>query len=308
MRKDVLTPFNYKAGVEAAFADSSLRPKIIDVFIIPDFSKFIWGAVDGYLSHLHTLDFTQLQWIFEYHPKSRLFPYGVKTTYRRYSSDRVCEICERHPDQCTTTIGKATGLEPYAIPVTTFPTAETFPDRDVEGFCLLTRLPCTGKTPWEPSPFDENTKTIFDKVYNGVMAFFPVGSPERNEWEQWLSDTIPRTSDTNEYLLRGKRMKRPLEKYFNLDTEINWFSEESTLDESLVAGELREDDWQFPNMNIAFPQASVVSRFDINPPDPLVFHNNNSNYVSKFTDASKQFNKNVLGKLTVESVKEMLRL
>jgi hypothetical protein len=128
-RKDILTPFNYKDGVEAAFEHSSLRPKVIDVFAIPDFSHFIYDSVDNYLSHLHTLDFTQLQWIFEECKPDPYFPYGVKTTYRRYSSDRVCEIREQAPDQCTTEIGKHTGLEPYAVCVEFFPKMDTFSQR-----------------------------------------------------------------------------------------------------------------------------------------------------------------------------------
>jgi hypothetical protein len=173
---------------------------VIDVFTIPDFSSFIYSSVDNYLSHLHTLDFTQLRWIFEECQPDRFFPYGVKTIYRRYSSDRVCEIREQAPNQCTTKIGILTGLEPNAVCVEIFPNKEIFRDRPVVGFSLLTSLPCTGWTPWVPSPFVENTKNTFDKVYSGVTIFFAVGSPARAEWVEWLTNIVPRTDDVFELL------------------------------------------------------------------------------------------------------------
>jgi hypothetical protein len=306
-RKDILTPFDYKKGVEEAFKESTLQPEVIDVFVIPEFSKFIYDSVDNFLSHLHTLDFTQLQWIFEECTPDIYFPYGVKTTYRRYSSDRVCEIREQAPNQCTTIIGQQTGLEPYAVCVEIFPNNKTFDDRPVEGFSLLTKLPCSGRTPWLPSLFAENTKKVFDKVYSGVMNFFAVGSIARNEWVQWLTKIAPRTDDVFEYLDQHHEMKKPLEFYFNLNNPITWSSAQSSVYVHSAVDELVANDWEFPNMNIAIAQASVVTRFNPHPPEPLAFFNNSNNIVAKFTEICQSYNTRVLEKMVADGIKDILR-
>ena len=254
------------------------------------------------------MDFTQLQWIFEECTPDIYFPFGVKTTYRRYSSDRVCEIREQPPDQCTTEIGKRTGLEPYAVCIEIFPNKETFDDRPVVGFSLLTSLPCTGQTPWVPSPFVDDTKKTFDKIYNGVMNFFPVESDARAEWDTWLTEVVPRTDSVIEYLDQNHEMKRPLEYYFNRRNRIVWATSYSSVYEHTVVNELQESDWEHPNMNTAIVQPSVATRFAPHPPEPLVFFNSDSNFVSKFLDVSGSHYTRVLTKMTTDGIKDILRL
>jgi len=285
-----MTPSDYQKGLEEAFQGSTIKTAVKDIFAIPNYMAFLSKHVDGFLSHLHTLEFTQLQWIFEHCEASRLFPYGVKTTYRRYSSDRICEIREQHRDCCTTTIGKAIGLEAYAVPTQTYPAPDTFPQRGVEGFSLLTSLPCTSDTPWEPDPFDVNTVSNFSSLETGIFSFFAVNSPERIEWADWLQNQAPRTNSVDEYL-ESHVMERPLESYFNLNLEIeaSWRSGVSSIDHYEFNGELTEADWA-ENMNIAYPQPGVHCRFDTNPPDPMQYVNSRSDVLTKFNQASEMFN------------------
>ena len=304
------SPNDYKTGVEDAFKDSSINANIIDIFVIPDYHSFIFSSVDGHLSHLHTLDFTQLQWVFEYIPACRLFPFSVKTTYRRHSADRVCEIKELNKDQCCTVIGKATGLEPFAVPTITYPTKDTFPERGVEGFYLLTSIPCTGATPWIPAPFDENTEKTFDKIARGIYNFFPVNSDARSDWDTWLKNEAPHSNDVSEYL-KTHKMNKPLEQYFNLTNPpycASWLNGISQIDRSEPDNELVASDWEFPNMSLAIPQPSVHSRFNTNPPDPLLYFNNDSNHLSKFVQDSRGYYSIVLSKYTVSTISDLLRL
>jgi len=308
-QKEILTPDDYKNGVELAFENSLVSVKLIDIYVIPDYADFIYDSVDGHLSHLHNVDFTQLQWIFEFVEASTYFPFNVKTTYRRYSSDRVCEIRELHMDQCTTIYGKSTGLEPYAVATITYPTAETFDNRPVVGFYLLTKIPSTGLNPWMPSDFDENTKDVFDKVETGIYNFFPIESQGRIKWQEWLNNEIPRTNNAQDFL-RNHLMRRPLEQYFNASIEKykpEWLDGISSIYRAEADGELNAEDWEFPNMNIAIPQPSVHSRFDTHPPDPLVFFNNDANHLQTYVELSGPYNKSIIEKLTVSSLTNILR-
>ncbi len=305
MKHDILTPGQYKTGIEAAFADSTVSVHILDIFAFPDYGAFIGGCVDAHLSHLHTLDFTQLQWIFEHIEVSPDFPFGVKTTYRRHSSDRVCEIREMNPDQCTTDIGKVTGLEPYAVPTITQPTADTFASRNVEGFYLLTRIPCTKDTPWGPSPFDEDTETTIAKLKAGVNRFFMVGTPVRDEWNRWFADEAPKSGDVRVFLER-RRLKKPLEQYFRNGSGLRpaWLRG-ATLDRSDYDNELTEHDWA--SMNSAIPGASVRCRFTSRAEEPLLFFHTENLQLERFVRTSKNFYTLINERRTAESLKVILR-
>lgn len=305
MKHDILTPSQYEAGIKDAFR-SATKVKIIDVFVFPDYTQFIYASVDAHLSHLHTLDFTQLQWIFEYVPVTTLFPWGVKTTYRRHSSDRVCEIRELHPDQCVTDIGKATGLEAYAVPTITYPNADTFETRAVEGFYLLTNLPCISRTPWGPSKFDENTEETFSKLRAGVNKFFIAGDPVRAEWNSWFEREAPRTNDVAAYL-EDHRLQKPLSQYFSLDLKLvpSWLQGSRISLADYEDADVSDRDWAA--MAAAIPGPSVHSRFDQHPSEPLLFFNHNNGYLQRFVDYSNNFYTLINDRRNVKALKSILR-
>jgi hypothetical protein len=66
--------------------------------------------------------------------ESHWFPWGVKTTYRAYSSDRVVEFDVKCKDECLHEIGQATGLEPRTLYVAWRPSVDDSADR--KGICI----------------------------------------------------------------------------------------------------------------------------------------------------------------------------
>ena len=69
------------------------------------------------------------QWKFEAVEESQWFPWGVKTTYRAYCSDRVVEFDVKCKDECLHEIGQATGLEPRTLYVAWRPSVDDSPGR-----------------------------------------------------------------------------------------------------------------------------------------------------------------------------------
>jgi hypothetical protein len=153
-----------------------------------------------------------------------------------------------------------------------------------------------------------DTKTTFDKVYNGIMNFFSIESPARAEWANWLTNIVPRTDNVIEYLHQNHEMKRPLESFFDQQNPMSWASENSTVYEHVVVYELEPSDWEYPNMNTAIVQPSVSTRFNPHPPDPLAFFYYNIGFALKFSNASTSYYDQILSKMTVDSMKEKLRL
>lgn len=273
---------DYKKGVEEAFASSSTKAKVDDIYVVPDYSSWIGAFVDPSLGLLHKELYTKLQWIFEYTEPSIYFPLGVKTIYRDFSSSRVCIIREVPKDSASTTLGQKTGLEPYALPVINHPTPNAFHDRPVEGFSLLVDLPCISKSRWQPSKFDSQTAEKFESVRNGVFEFYAIENPKRSEWDTWFELHCPFTSDVHEYL-KSHIMLRPLESVFNLNVKIEqYWLQHATIPQFSVGSELSEQDWI--DMAPAMTQDSVACRFNIHPPPPILFFANGGDHVTSFLE------------------------
>jgi hypothetical protein len=105
----------YKSRIEETFSATSLKAKMEDVYVIPDYKILLQNCIDTRLSNLHKEGQTQHQWRFEAVELSTYFPLGVKTMYRAYCSDRVVEFHAKPASKCDTRIGQAIGLEPVTV-------------------------------------------------------------------------------------------------------------------------------------------------------------------------------------------------
>jgi len=63
--------------------------EVEDVYICPDYSKYLEPSIDPHFRGMHKGKHTQHQWRFEAVKVCTLFKFGCKTTYRAYSSDNV---------------------------------------------------------------------------------------------------------------------------------------------------------------------------------------------------------------------------
>jgi hypothetical protein len=121
----------FKEGIEDAFKqETGMQCLIYDwIIVIPDYKEFYKGCCDEKIEHAYILLDTMHQWKFESVEESHWFPWGVKTTYRAYSSDRVVEFDVKCKDECLHEIGQATGLEPRTLYVAWRPSVDDSPDR-----------------------------------------------------------------------------------------------------------------------------------------------------------------------------------
>jgi hypothetical protein len=107
----------------------STNVQVRDVYIIPDYDSFISPSIDKDLSNMHKSLTTQHQWRFQSVAKDVFFPFGCKTEFRAYSSEKVVEFMIKPLEQCHTKIGKLIGLEPCTLYCQWYPTATCYPSR-----------------------------------------------------------------------------------------------------------------------------------------------------------------------------------
>lgn len=172
-----LTLEEYKIGVSACFSDSIGHVDLVDLYVIPDYRKFLEGHHDS-LDRWAKTNLTVHQFHFERVPANAYFPHGVRIRYRDYVSPRVVELQEVDKRKAMTRIGQLTGLDP----VTHY--SRWFPIDPVEGFSLLRRIPCSHVIDGiEPMDFyTESIKSLIS-TRSAILKsqYFKVGSCER----QW---------------------------------------------------------------------------------------------------------------------------
>lgn len=67
----------FKELIEGRFRESKLNAHVYDVYIIPDYAKFMENSIDSKFEKLHKEMYTQLQWRFEAVEKHEMFPLGL---------------------------------------------------------------------------------------------------------------------------------------------------------------------------------------------------------------------------------------
>jgi hypothetical protein len=90
--KHALSPDEYLQLILEAL--KSYNPEVIDLFAIPNYEEVLTPCIDKNFSRYCKEEQTQHQFIFESVTPSDDFPFGVKMTYRAYSTDETIEIFE----------------------------------------------------------------------------------------------------------------------------------------------------------------------------------------------------------------------
>jgi hypothetical protein len=92
--KHVYTPGAYANEIVRALSTSSYIAKVVDIFVVPDYDKFLLPEVDKKFGRYCKEAHTQLVFTFEAVGICDDFPTGCRTSYRAYSQDKVVEIVE----------------------------------------------------------------------------------------------------------------------------------------------------------------------------------------------------------------------
>jgi hypothetical protein len=109
----ILTLTQFEKECKNAFDGKLVDVDVEDVYIIPNFVGWLEGCIS--VGRLHKESYTQHRWRFEAVETCAEFPFGVKTLYRAYASDRVIEIFKTEKSQCISRIGQLIGLEPVSV-------------------------------------------------------------------------------------------------------------------------------------------------------------------------------------------------
>ena len=83
--------------------------KIVE--IVPNYQAFFGDSIDRLLGKYTREHQTQHRWSFEAVDQSAEFPFGVKTMYKAYASDKVVEIMKMPKEECISDLGRLTGLQ-----------------------------------------------------------------------------------------------------------------------------------------------------------------------------------------------------
>jgi len=198
-------------GIKQAFEYGKLSVSCEFLYAIPNYKEFLSNCIDKNLADYTKEENTQHIWLFEAVQQSPMFPFGVKTLYRAYASDKVIEFEKKHPSDCYSHIGSLTGLEPRTVHVRWYPDEKTIASRQgIEGFHLLTKLP-DSTCAINPLAFIEHGVKQFEKAYICACELWTEDQDTRKWWDEWYKLHAPTATVENYYEDRVLRL--PLMSY-----------------------------------------------------------------------------------------------
>lgn len=163
------------------------------MYVVAGYEQWLDNSIDDKLKYLHREIQTQHQWRFEAVDLSVQFPFGVKTTFRAYSSSKVVEFEKKDKRVAMTPIGQETGLDPYTLYCTWQPEAygaNSQVDRQgIEGTYILSNIP-DGKIP--VLDFVDQSQHYVTQFMKRIRQTYEYGGDIRVEWDEWYESIAPR--------------------------------------------------------------------------------------------------------------------
>lgn len=211
-KKPIATFSQFKKTLKSTFKDINIKCIVHDFLVVcPSYQQLYEPCLDSLLGDLHILEATMHQWRFEAVAECGLFPLGVKTCYKPYSSDVVVVFEQRPKSQCLSPIGQATGLEPFTMYTRWRPSREDDPVRNVEGFYLLKGMPHVETETLSPVKFPEGSVQSILNTLNAVMTTYSTESDAdiRKEWNMWAEERVPTLDQTAEAYVTALQFKNP---------------------------------------------------------------------------------------------------
>lgn len=217
IRHSVIDTFEqFRKGVENAFKrENGLICFVKDfVVVVPNYKAYYRPYLDQHLNNLHHSTATMHQWKFEAVEPSPLFPLGVKTCYKPYSSDRVVVFDMLPVGQCLSPIGALTGLEPKTLYMKWRPAPEDDTSRSVEGTHLLQGMPDTAAGPASidgipPADFVAESDRAIRDCMNAINHEFNLYPDVLKTWRDWYTEFAPESDSAVEYVQKLRNNNRP---------------------------------------------------------------------------------------------------
>eukprot|EP01041_Mallomonas_annulata_P012238 gene12238-25709_t len=187
--RSLLSPQVFAESVLQSLSKRGTPSKIVDIFVVPDYVKYIMPHVDPIFSGYCKKEQTQHMFTFEAVVPCPDFPHGVKMTYRAYASDKIHEIHTNPDEMC--------GFTATNVFVSNQPESYIKDDGTVvpEGMYLLHSLPTDSGI--EPVEFLKDTNR---KIHD--------------HWKEFRDVIAPQSDDVREYLTRQR--DAGVEDYFHV--------------------------------------------------------------------------------------------
>jgi hypothetical protein len=289
--KPILTLEAFKSLAEDAFANSDIKSKVEDVYIIPDYKSFFDqnNSIDPRFKNYTKKEATQHQWRFQFVEKSVAFPFGCRTQYRAYASDNIIEFSLVKPENSIDAMGSIIGLEPVNVKIDWFPKGDTFQSRKgIDGFYLLCNIPYLNNRNMKPLEFVENSYIEIAKVLNAVRSKWPQDHPVNLSWENWNAQCPLATCRTSVSFISEYKgwYKLPLVDFFliNKQYEPKWLLQKSFNEYRTTSGTKE----YVSRMNVAVATASVESFWNTDVPPTRIVINNNEQLLERLALVSSR--------------------
>lgn len=266
----------FKQGIEDAFFNEDGTKCIVHdwTLVIPDYIKFYTPVLDKNLSSLHSGIATMHQWKFEAVEPSTWFPLGAKTLYRAYSSSQVVVFEKKHPEECLSPIGLATGLEPITLFLTWRPDIKDDPNRPgIEGFYLLRGMPHEATGSITPADFPDKCHDSIASCLNQINKHYCTDRDILKTWSDWAAIYAPTNSDAVDYVrtlnLKRKPYYIPLRALL-LDAGVHIVSPKWMQQTPLEQCPRSLPLFEWPEV-LAAAMNSVAHDMNLNPPPPRLY-------------------------------------
>jgi len=189
----VLSPQAYEEILMKALRERK-NVKIVDLFVVPDYLKYLQPFIDPEFANYSKGKNTQLQFIFEAVVPEDHFPHGVKTTYRAYASDNVVKILENESSPCCfEAINEVTSI---------FPESYVRSDGTIqpEGMYILKCLPDENSV-IQPMGFIDNSRELLVNIANKIhKELFKYNAKRAQDWIDFVENIAPQTNSATTYL------------------------------------------------------------------------------------------------------------
>ena len=195
-RSFCFTPNDYEALIRDATRSKGKKQFVEDVFMVPDFVRFLTPFVDSGFSHFAVEQYTQHVWIFDAVDIDARHPNGVHTHFRKYSSPNFTEL------RLDTSPESLIGLQPVNVEPLAFP-AEN------EGFINILREMPSGEI--HPEGFIEGGRKVFEAYRNKMRRKYPRAADKMADLNAFEA-IVPSSDSATDYFQRVGGLRIPFHR------------------------------------------------------------------------------------------------
>ena len=201
----IITNQTYAKQLCKCYKKKNINFKVVDIFVVPDYIKWLKPCIDPELNRHVKTEFTQLQWKFEKVSVDANFPLGVRTTYRAFSQDSVFEIIKDKTN--------VVGFSPRRTKCSWFPKPSNY--NASGGMYLLQHFP---RTDLQAAQFLPGGRKELDEVVASYKHYFHKNVVRIQEWDDFAK-LCPATDKVADYLgVEGKELYIPMKHLFTSAT------------------------------------------------------------------------------------------